>query len=116
MEMPFHAVWAVFQPFTYSRTAVLLDDFAKALSIPTHAVLTDIMGSREKNTYNIFTRQLGEKFQGLFGFHRMKLTQNPMMNANTRTLRMSASMSATTLNQVIWSSLWAVVTSTKSTR
>lgn len=68
MEMPFHAVWAVFQPFTYSRTAVLLDDFAKALSIPTHAVLTDIMGSREKNTYNIFTRQLGEKIPGAVWF------------------------------------------------
>ena len=68
MEMPFHAVWAVFQPFTYARTAVLLDDFAKALSIPTHAVLTDIMGSREKNTYNIFTRQLGEKIPGAVWF------------------------------------------------
>ena len=61
MAMPFRQVWAVFQPFTFSRTAMLLDEFAEALSIPDHAVLTDIMGSREKNTYNIFTRQLGEK-------------------------------------------------------
>lgn len=61
MDMKFNSVWAVFQPFTYSRTAMLLDEFAEALSIPTHAVLTDIMGSREKNTYPIFTRQLAEK-------------------------------------------------------
>ena len=68
MEMPFRKVWAVFQPFTFSRTAMLLDEFARALSIPDHAVLTDIMGSREKNTYNIFTRQLGEKIPGAVWF------------------------------------------------
>jgi len=51
-----------------SSNAHVLDDFAKALSIPTHAVLTDIMGSREKNTYNIFTRQLGEKIPGAVWF------------------------------------------------
>ena len=68
MDMPFGEVWAVFQPFTFSRTAMLLDDFAKALSIPDHAVLTDIMGSREKNTYSIFTRQLGEKIPGAVWF------------------------------------------------
>lgn len=57
-----------FQPFTFSRTAILLDDFVKALSIPDIAVLTDIMGSREKNTYNIFTRNLAEKIDGCVYF------------------------------------------------
>lgn len=61
MEMNFNNVWAVFQPFTFSRTKLLLDDFARVLQIPDHAVLTDIMGSREKNTYGIFTRHLAEK-------------------------------------------------------
>ena len=32
-EMDFARVWAVFQPFTYSRTKLLLDDFASALAI-----------------------------------------------------------------------------------
>ena len=31
-------VWALFQPHTYSRTYLLLDDFAKALTIPDHVV------------------------------------------------------------------------------
>ncbi len=62
-SLDFKRVWAVFQPFTFSRTALLLDDFAEALSIADVAVLTDIMGSREKNTYNIFTRQLGERIK-----------------------------------------------------
>ena len=68
MEMDFRKVWAVFQPFTFSRTKLLLDDFARVLQIPDHAVLTDIMGSREKNTYGIFTRHLAEKIPGCIWF------------------------------------------------
>ncbi len=68
MEMGFRKVWAVFQPFTFSRTKLLLDDFARVLQIPDHAVLTDIMGSREKNTYGIFTRHLAEKIPGCTWF------------------------------------------------
>lgn len=68
MEMGFKNVWAVFQPFTFSRTAMLLDDFARVLSIPDHTVLTDIFGSREKNTYGIFTRHLAEKIPNCIWF------------------------------------------------
>jgi len=68
MEMDFRKVWAVFQPFTFSRTKLLLDGFARVLQIPDHAVLTDIMGSREKNTYGIFTRHLAEKIPGCIWF------------------------------------------------
>ncbi|MDE7363632.1 MAG: UDP-N-acetylmuramate--L-alanine ligase [Ruminococcus sp.] len=68
MEMNFRKVWAVFQPFTFSRTSLLLDDFARVLQIPDYAVLTDIMGSREKNTYGIFTRHLAEKIPNCIWF------------------------------------------------
>lgn len=68
MAMGYKNVWAVFQPFTFSRTQILLDEFADALSIPDKAVLTDIMGSREKNTYGIFTRNLAEKINGCIYF------------------------------------------------
>ena len=68
MEMGFNKVWAVFQPFTFSRTQILLDDFARVLAIPDCTVLTDIMGSREKNTYGIFTRHLAEKIPGCVWF------------------------------------------------
>ncbi len=68
MEMKFNHVWAIFQPFTFSRTKLLLDDFARVLQIPDHAVLTDIMGSREKNTYGVFTRHLAEKIPGCIWF------------------------------------------------
>jgi len=59
--LDFNRVWAVFQPFTYSRTEILMDDFAAALSIADISVITDIMGSREKNIHGIYTEMLGRK-------------------------------------------------------
>lgn len=63
-KMNFKRVWAVHQPFTYSRTATLLNEFADALKIADKVVLTEIMGSREKNTFNIYSKDLGEKIDG----------------------------------------------------
>jgi len=68
MEMNFNKVWAIFQPFTFSRTKLLLEDFARVLQIPDKTVLTDIMGSREKNTYGIFTRHLAERIPDCIWF------------------------------------------------
>ncbi len=67
-SMSFPRVWVVHQPFTYSRTAMLLDEFADALSIADRVVLTEIMGSREKNTYNIYAKDLAEKIDGCVWF------------------------------------------------
>lgn len=72
MNMGYKNVWAVFQPFTFSRTSLLLDDFSAALSIPDKTVLTNIMGSREKNTFNIFTKDLAEKIEGCIYFDKDK--------------------------------------------
>lgn len=73
-EMSFARVWVVHQPFTYSRTAMLLDDFAEALSIADKAVLTEIMGSREKNTYNIYAKDLAAKIDGCVWFSTFEET------------------------------------------
>lgn len=61
MSMEFNTVWAIFQPHTYSRTAILLDDFAKALSIADKVIISEILAVREENTYNIFSTDLGKK-------------------------------------------------------
>ena len=61
MEMGFNKVWAVFQPFTFSRTVMLMDDFVTALKIPDRVVLSEIMGSREINTYGVHASDLGKK-------------------------------------------------------
>lgn len=67
-NMNFKRVWAVHQPFTYSRTYTFLDKFAEALSIADKTVLTEIMGSREKNTLNIYAKDLCEKIEGCVWF------------------------------------------------
>lgn len=67
-SLDFKRVWAVFQPFTYSRTEILMDEFVQALNIADKVVLTDIMGSREKNINKTYTRDLGEKIDGCIWF------------------------------------------------
>lgn len=64
LSLGFNKVWAVFQPFTYSRTAMLLDDFAKVLSLADRVILTPIMGSREINTFGIESKHLADKIDG----------------------------------------------------
>ena len=64
MQMGYDRVWAVFQPFTYSRTYHFLDNFATALKIPDKVVLSPIMGGRENNTYGIEAAHLAEKIPG----------------------------------------------------
>jgi len=59
-KMDYNNVWAVFQPFTYSRTKLLLNEFAEALKIADNVVMTEIMGSREVNTIGIYTKDLAE--------------------------------------------------------
>ena len=53
----------VFQPHTYTRTAALKDDFAKALSIADKVILADIFAAREKNTIGIDSSAIGDKIE-----------------------------------------------------
>ena len=69
MQMNYRKVWAVFQPFTYSRTKELMDDFAEVLQIPDECVMTEIMGSREINTEGVYTSQLAAKIPGSVWFN-----------------------------------------------
>ncbi len=55
---PHKEVWCVFQPHTYSRTKSLLPEFAKALSLADHVVLSDIYAAREVNDGSIHSRDL----------------------------------------------------------
>ncbi len=69
MKMGYKTVWAVFQPFTYTRTMLLFEDFVRVLQIPDKCVMTEIMGSREVNTYGIYTKDLAEKIPGSVWFN-----------------------------------------------
>ena len=69
MKMGYNRVWAVFQPFTYSRTSILFDDFVRVLKIPDKCVMSEIMGAREHNTYSIYTKDLADKIEGSVWFN-----------------------------------------------
>ncbi len=50
---PQQEIWAVFQPHTFSRTKLLLDDFAAAFKQAHHVIILDIFPSREKDDGSI---------------------------------------------------------------
>ena len=64
MKMGYNNVWAVHQPFTFTRTSLLLDDFAEVLQIADKCVISAIMGSREVNTIGIKAKDLSDKVPG----------------------------------------------------
>ena len=82
MRMGYGQVWAVFQPHTYSRTYTFLNDFAEALAIPDHLIMTEILAVREENTYNIHTSDLAAKVPGSVWFDGFdKIAKYVMENA-----------------------------------
>ena len=87
VRMGYNAVWAVFQPHTYSRTFMHLNDFAEALSIPQHVVMTEILAVRETNTYNIHTADLAAKIPGSCWFQSFEeIADYVMANAKENDL------------------------------
>ena len=65
MNKKYNKSWIVFQPHTYSRTKLLLDDFAKALLNFDNIIILDIYAAREQNTYNISSEDLVNKIKSL---------------------------------------------------
>ena len=63
-EMGYDRVIAVHQPFTYSRTKMLMDDFAKVLRAADQVVLLPIMGGREKDDGSVRSEDLAAKLPG----------------------------------------------------
>ena len=49
-RFPGGSLWAVWQPHTYSRTKILLEDFGQAFDLADHVILLPIYAARERNT------------------------------------------------------------------
>ncbi|NCC07177.1 MAG: UDP-N-acetylmuramate--L-alanine ligase [Clostridia bacterium] len=82
-EMQYKHVWAVHQPFTYSRTQMLMDDFARVLQIADNVVLTEIMGSRERaEDYTVRTKDLAAKIPDSVWYNTFdEVVEHVMQNA-----------------------------------
>ncbi|HBP37329.1 MAG TPA: UDP-N-acetylmuramate--L-alanine ligase [Clostridiales bacterium] len=66
-HLPHRHTWVVFQPLTYSRTRILLDDFAAALKGCEKVILAEIYSDRETNLHDISSRDLAERINNLGG-------------------------------------------------
>ena len=53
LRYPGQAIWAVFQPHTYSRTKTLMNRFAEAFADADHVIVTAIYAARERDTLGI---------------------------------------------------------------
>ena len=65
MNKKYNKSWIVFQPHTYSRTKLLLDDFAKALLNFDNIIVLDVYAARESNTYGITSKDLVNRIKDL---------------------------------------------------
>lgn len=63
-SMGYKRVVAVHQPFTFSRTRALLNEFAEVLQLADVVVLTPILGSREVDDGSVKTADLAAKIPG----------------------------------------------------
>lgn len=57
---PHNKIWCVFQPYTFSRTKLLFNEFVDAFDDADEVIITDIMGGREQDTGLIHARELVE--------------------------------------------------------
>ena len=71
-EMSFRKVWAVFQPFTYTRTRDHMQEFADVLSIADEVLLTEIMAAREVDDLGVNSSQLQALIPGAQLFASME--------------------------------------------
>lgn len=53
MRYPNHQIWAVWQPHMYSRTMILIEDYAHAFHQADRVVVTDIYAARENPIKNV---------------------------------------------------------------
>jgi UDP-N-acetylmuramate--alanine ligase len=64
-KYPHKNLFVIFQPHTYTRTKLFLDDFAHALKDAGTLILTDIYAAREKDPGDIHSKNLVAKLQEL---------------------------------------------------
>lgn len=56
-------VWCIFQPHTYTRTRILMDDFSNAFYDADKVVITDIFAARELDQGQVHARDLAKKLE-----------------------------------------------------
>jgi len=63
-KYPDKEVVAIFQPHTYSRTKIFLNEFAESLSLADSVYLCNIFGSARENSGDLKIEDLGDRIEG----------------------------------------------------
>ena len=71
-KLPHKKLWAIFQPFTFSRTVTWKNEFAQSLSNADHVILSPIMGSREDNITGIKSEDIASLIPGAVCFDKFE--------------------------------------------
>ena len=53
-------VWCIFQPHTYTRTKILMNDFSNSFSDADKVIITDIFAAREKDNGEVHAKDLAD--------------------------------------------------------
>ncbi len=83
-DLNYKRVIAVFQPFTFSRTALLLNDFIEALSVADKVILTPIMGSREVNKWGISSNDIAKGLDDCVCVEDFEKAKNTIINTTEK--------------------------------
>ena len=62
-RFPGRRLWAVWQPHTYSRTKLLLKEFAQAFDLADHVILLPIYAARETDTLGVSSASVAAKMR-----------------------------------------------------
>src|SRR5690625_610687 len=63
-KYPHKKIVAIFQPHTYSRTKIFLNEFAESLSLADSVYLCNIFGSARENEGDLTIEDLGDRIEG----------------------------------------------------
>lgn len=90
----YNSVWCVFQSHTYSRTAGLFDEFARAFDAIDHVIFADIYAARETDTLGVSAELLahraGDKAMYLGSFEQIEEFLKVNVNSGDLILTMGA--------------------------
>lgn len=64
-KRPHNKIWCIFQPHTYTRMKIFLDDFANALLLADEIIVADIYAAREKDPGDIHSQDLVKSIHNL---------------------------------------------------
>ena len=64
-QIPHNRIWCIFQPHTYTRTKLLLKEFAESFCNADHVIITDIYAAREKDTKLVHSKDLSKAIDNI---------------------------------------------------